>query len=155
MKLALIVAHGLNNQIGLDGGIPFKSDLKRFKYLTLGKTLIMGRKTYESIGYPLGGRQTIVISNKIGFMPENIFIVKTTRKALKLAQILNQDIAVVGGEKVYEAFFPYADRLYITITRYQGPADAYFPNWDGKDWTCSFEEFETDYTFKIYEKIFR
>jgi len=127
--VSLIVAVGKDGQIGLNGDIPFKSnsDLKRFKYLTLGKTLLMGRKTYESIGKPLPGRQTIVLSSDPDFGPDNVFVVRSVKEALDMAELLGRELMVSGGQRVYEDFAQYAGRIYLTNFDYIGPADAYFP----------------------------
>lgn len=125
--VSLIAAVGKDGQIGLNGDIPFKSDLARFKYLTLGKTLLMGRKTYESIGRPLPGRQTIVLSSDPDFLPDNVFVVRSVDEALDMAQLLGRELMVSGGQRVYEDFLKYAGRIYLTNIDYIGPADAYFP----------------------------
>lgn len=155
VKITIYAAIGLHNQIGLDGAIPFESDLKRFKYLTLGKTLIMGRKTYESIGKVLPGRETIVITNKKGFMPEHVFLVSDVEQSIDLASFLQQDIAIVGGEQIYRAFIEVADRMCLTFCNYSGLADTYFPEWDKEEWACSYEESDEHATFKMFDRQFK
>lgn len=152
MKISLIAAHGKSRQIGLKGQIPFKSDLKRFKYLTLGKTLLMGRKTYESIGKHLPGREMIVITKKTDFNPKHVFVANTMEDAVQLAKLLKTtELMIAGGQEVYEFFMPIADRAYITTIDYDGPADTYFPQMMGS-WSGYYIEEDGEGSFEIYNR---
>lgn len=153
MVISLIAAVGERSQIGLKGKIPWEDskDLKRFKYLTLGKTVVMGRKTYESIGKALPGRHNIVIS-KTQSDPKDAFCVTTIQQAIDLARYLrSSELVVIGGEDVYNAFMDLADKMYLTFTEYNGPADAFFPTIRG-EWYVDYVE---DYgKFKIFNRKF-
>jgi dihydrofolate reductase len=127
MKISLIAAIGRQGQIGLNGDIPFKSDLKRFKWLTLGKTVVMGRKTYESIGKPLPGRTTIVLTRNREWQKEGVFTVTSVQEAMDLANIFQRELMVCGGQDLYEQFYTFSDRIYLTEIDYIGKCDAVFP----------------------------
>ena len=115
MDLNLIVAIGKKGEIGKDGDLIWKigADLKRFKALTLGHPVIMGRKTWESLPKkPLPGRRNIILSRRSDFKPEGAEVISSVDEALKLTQ--GESPFVIGGAQVYEAFLPYVTRLYLT-----------------------------------------
>lgn len=129
MKYIGIAAMGSRGQIGLNGQIPWKcpEDLAHFKETTMNGCLIMGRKTYESIGRPLPGRKTIVISRSKGFYGKNVFTVKDPAQATLLATFLGfKEVFVCGGGQVYQYFEPHYNQLIISHINYDGPADAWF-----------------------------
>jgi len=137
--LSLIVATANNNVIGKDNTMPWHlpADLAYFKKVTLGKPIIMGRKTYESIGRPLPGRQNIVISRDEAYVPqgkgaENVDTVVSVEQALALVAHENE-IMVIGGGAIYRHCLPKAQRLYITHINADIDGDTYFPNYEG-DW---------------------
>ncbi|WP_259780536.1 dihydrofolate reductase [Aestuariispira ectoiniformans] len=147
MHISLIVAMGRNNVIGVEGGLPWHipGDLKFFKAQTLGKPIVMGRKTFESIGRPLPGRPNIVITRQEGYAPEGVEVVSTLRDALRLgtehAERLGKDeVMIVGGAQIYAASLERADRLYITEVDAAPEGDAYFPKVDKAAWRESFRE---------------
>ena len=140
MKISLIAALGDKGQIGLDGKIPFKSDLERFKYLTLGKTVLMGSKTLKSIGKALPGRHNIVITRKSNIDMDDVFVVNTLQQAVDLAIFLKTDeLMICGGNMLYNSFMDVADRMYLTTVKYKGIADAFFPEIRGK-WSLTYSE---------------
>ena len=129
MKYIGIVAIGERGQVGLNGQIPWDcpEDLKHFKETTMGGCLIMGRKTYESIGRPLPGRKTIVISRSKGFYGKNVYTVRDPAEASLLATFLGfEEVFICGGGQVYNFFEPHYDKLIVSRMHYSGPADAWF-----------------------------
>ena len=139
--ISIIVAMGKNREIGKKNGLLWHipEELKHFKQLTTGHPIIMGRKTYESIGRPLPGRTNIVITrHSISGMersvlePQNLLWVNSLAQALKLAkkQLGGEEIFIIGGASVFEQALPLADKLYLTLVNADFPdADAFFPNY--------------------------
>lgn len=155
MKISLIVAASTNNIIGMKGGLPWhlSEDLKRFKSLTMGKPIIMGRVTHESIGRPLPGRTNIVLTANRNYMAPGCEVAMRLDQALALAGEA-EEVMVIGGAYVYEAFLPMADRIYLTRVRANIDGDAYFPTLDPEEWTYhSKEDFpvndDRDYGFSF------
>ncbi len=141
VRCALIVAMAENRVIGRDGGLPWRlsADLKRFKALTMGKPIVMGRKTYESIGRPLPGRANIVVSGKPEFTAEGVIHVRSIADALRRAEAIAADdgvdeIMVIGGAAIYEATLPHADRIYLTEVHQTVNGDTWFPEFDRGSW---------------------
>ena len=141
MKISLIVAAATNNVIGRDGELPWYlfEDLKRFKRLTTGKPIIMGRRTYESIGKPLPDRRNIIISSRDGLEIEGCEVVATPEDALKLAAGA-EEVMVIGGGKVYEQMLPMADRIYMTRVHASVDGDTYIPDISEDEWQVVDEE---------------
>jgi dihydrofolate reductase len=141
MTLCLIVAVAENGVIGRDNDLPWRlsGDLKRFKSLTMGKPLIMGRKTYESIGRPLPGRTSIVLTRDDDFTADGVLIARDQAAAMALAEQTArttgvEEIMVIGGAGIYRLFLPDADRLYLTEVHMASPGDTYFPDINARDW---------------------
>ena len=141
MNVSLIVAVSRNGVIGLDNQLPWHlpEDLKYFKSVTMGKPLIMGRKTFESIGRPLPGRTNIVITRDSGWHAEGVEVAQTLLQDMTLARLacaqaeLNE-IMVIGGEQIYRLALPVADRLYLTEVQAEVEGDAFFPAYDPDQW---------------------
>jgi dihydrofolate reductase len=163
MKVALIVAAAANNVIGRNNQLPWHlpQDLKYFKAKTLGKPIIMGRKTYESIGRPLPGRPNIVITRNPVWSAAGTNAVTSINEALILAAQLvegqdSQEIMVIGGAEIYKAALPYADRIYLTRIDLSIEGDAWFPDIDPKEWflvsSQAGEEGAFPYRFLVYER---
>jgi len=142
MKLSLIAAMDTNRVIGIDNTLPWHlpADLKHFKSVTMGKPILMGRKTYESIGKPLPGRENIVLSRQTKFSAEGCIVVRSLEAALAYAddELNAEELMVIGGAQLYETMLAVADRLYLTQvdtsdTR-QGQL-AYFPEINRCEWT--------------------
>jgi len=131
--LSMIVAHADNRIIGKDNDMPWHlpADLAYFKKVTLGKPIIMGRKTYESIGRPLPGRKNIVISRNSNFQAEGVEVVSSVEQALALVQDV-EEIMVIGGGAIYQHCLPAASRLYITHIAASIEGDTRFPSYDTK-----------------------
>lgn len=137
MIISLLVAMDENRGIGLQGGLPWRisSDLKRFKSTTLGHHIIMGRKTWESIGKQLPGRKMVVISNDRNYYAEGCEVVHSLRNALDLARECGEDEAfVIGGGQIFAQALPLADKIYLTHVRTITPADTFFPYYDPSEW---------------------
>lgn len=142
MKIGLIAALSRNQVIGRNNELPWylPADLQRFKRTTLGKPIIMGRKTYESIGRPLPGRQNIVISRNPNFRAEGITVVDGIELAVEAAGDA-PEVMVIGGANVYYQFLPRADLLFFTVvhTRIED-GDAFFPAYNRREWRLVVEE---------------
>ena len=160
--LSMIVAHANNRIIGKDNDMPWHlpADLAYFKKTTLGKPVVMGRKTYESIGRPLPGRQNIVISRDENYHAEGVDTVTSVEQALAMAGNV-EEVMVIGGGAIYTHCLPAADRLYITHINADINGDTQFPSYDtSKKWQKISSEirpadeknrYELD--FCVYQKI--
>ena len=135
MKISIIVAAAANNVIGRDGELPWQlpEDLKRFKQLTIGKPVIMGRLTYESIGRPLPDRRNIVLSTCKGLNIDGCEVVDTPDAAIRLAGGA-EEVMVIGGGGVYAQMLPMADRIYMTRIDATVDGDTFFPELNDKEW---------------------
>jgi dihydrofolate reductase len=134
--ISLVVAVSRNGVIGKAGGLPWhiSSDLKLFKATTLGKPIIMGRKTWESLPRkPLPGRINIVITRQAGFVAEGAIVVKNVAGAIAAASGA-EEIAVIGGGEIYHMFLPQAGRVYFTEVDLEVEGDTYFPKLSSSDW---------------------
>lgn len=141
MKLSIVVAKSDNGVIGVDNGLPWHlpEDLKRFKALTMGHPMIMGRLTYESIGRPLPGRKTIVISSGKPTLPDGVTLVDSLESAELIATQEAQkmgvdELMVVGGANVYSQFIDRVCHLYVTEVHTCIEGDAFFPELDPAVW---------------------
>ncbi len=141
MKISLIVAAATNNVIGRDGGLPWhlSEDLKRFKRLTTGKPVIMGRLTYESIGKPLPDRRNIVISSRKGLEIDGCEVVASPDAAIELTAD-DEEVMVIGGGGVYAQMLPMADRIYLTRVHASVDGDTYIPEIGEDEWQVVDEE---------------
>ena len=141
MRIALVVAMAENRVIGADGDLPWRlsSDLKYFKQVTMGKPIVMGRKTFESIGRPLPGRDNIVITRNAEFAADGVRVAGDVAAALGLAHTLAKEkgadeICVIGGGEIYRQTLPMADRVYLTEVHMTVEGDTVFPELDPADW---------------------
>lgn len=141
MRIALIVAMAENRVIGRAGGLPWRipADLKFFKAKTMGKPIVMGRRTFESIGKPLPGRANIVVTRSVARFPEGVELARDIDSALALAQRRAREagadeIMIIGGAALYEEFLPRADRLYLTEIHESVDGDTFFPEFDRHGW---------------------
>lgn len=135
MIISLIVAVARNHVIGNRNALPWHlpADLKYFKRLTLGKPIIMGRKTFESIGRPLPGRMNIIITHERNYQATGCTVVHSIDDALTAAQG-NEEIMVIGGAKLFEQILPRADRIYLTEIAEDFAGDAFFPVLNPNEW---------------------
>lgn len=139
-KIALVVAMDKNRAIGRAGALPWHlpDDLKRFRALTLGKTVLMGRKTYQSIGRPLPRRRNVVLTRDPNFGAEGVEVVHSLDDALRL----DDEIMVIGGGEIYTLTLSFATHIYLTLVDTVVPdADAFFPAWDSPGWREVYREF--------------
>jgi dihydrofolate reductase len=167
MRIAMIWAMASNGVIGRQNKLPWHlpNDLKYFKRLTSGKTVIMGRKTYESIGRRLPNRINIVITRANDFHAEGIKVVNSLPAALELAAAETlisgaEEVIVIGGAEIYKLCLPLAERLYVTLVHADVDGDARFPEWDRQAYQeIGREDFSADgpnpydYSFVVFDKI--
>lgn len=167
MKLSLICAMSENRVIGRDNGLPWHlaEDLKFFKRTTLGNCMIMGRNTWESIGRPLPGRVSIVISSQPGYKAEGAEVVTSLAIALERAEVISEEKGsteafVIGGAILYQAALPLADTLYLTRVHAEVEGDTFLHEFDESQWReTSREEFKRDdsnaydYSICVLERI--
>lgn len=160
--ITIVVAMGLNNEIGAGNQLLWHlpKDLKHFKETTTGHPIIMGRKTYESIGKPLPNRTNIVVSRKKDWFEEGILIVGSLKEAIKFAKKMDEEIFIIGGGNIYEQTIDLADKLEVTQVKANLKADVFFPKINMKIWkktneTCheKDEKNEFDFCFQTFEKI--
>jgi dihydrofolate reductase len=141
VHIAFVVAVAENGVIGRKGKLPWRlpSDLKRFRKLTLGKPVIMGRRTYDSIGRPLGGRDNIVVTRQPDFGAEGVHVAASIEDAIALGRELADkrgvdEVMVIGGEDIFRAAFPHADRIYLTLVLGSPAGDTRFDIPDAGIW---------------------
>ena len=137
--LSIIVAQAENRAIGLDGDMPWhlSGDLKRFKALTMGHPVVMGRRTWESLPKrPLAGRRNIVFSQSEGFAPEGAEVVHSVNELFHLLNDTDDEVFIIGGGRIYQMLMPWVNRLYITCVHREFPeADTFFPVIDLSEFT--------------------
>jgi dihydrofolate reductase len=135
MKLSLIVAMSSNRVIGVDNRLPwhFSADLQRFKRITMGKPILMGRHTHESIGRPLPGRHNIVLTADPEYRVPGCTVVHSLEAAFEAAGA-EPELMVIGGSTLYERLLPAAGRLYLTLIEREFTGDTYFPEIHWADW---------------------
>lgn len=145
--IAVVAAVARNGVIGFENGMPWRlsSDLKRFKALTWGKPLIVGRRSHAAIGRPLPGRETIVLTRDRAFKEEGVHVAHDLADALGLAEALAEEmdateIASVGGGEIYALTMPKATRMHLTEIDAEPAGDAFFPPWDQSQWKETFRE---------------
>jgi dihydrofolate reductase len=133
MRLSIIAALSSNNVIGRNNQVPWhlSTDLKRFKSLTMGHHLLMGRKTFDSIGKPLPGRTTVVITRSADFAAEGVTVVHSLEDGIRLAASAgDSEPFIAGGGEIYELSIHRADTMYLTRVHVEVEGDAYFPDFD-------------------------
>jgi len=135
MKISLIVAMASNRAIGLNNEMPWhlSADLKKFKQITMGSPILMGRKTYESIGRPLPGRTNIIISRNKTYQQADCLVFNSIENAIAACQQYDE-IFVIGGATFYQAILPQADKLYLTEINKSFDADTFFPVINKDEW---------------------
>ncbi len=137
MKISLIVAMATNRAIGLDNKMPWhlSADLKKFKAITMGSPIVMGRKTYESIGRPLPGRSNIIISRNLDYQQTDCLVFNDIKTAITTSSKDAEEIFIIGGAELYKATLPLADNLYLTLINQEFTGDTFFPEIDFKAWS--------------------
>ncbi len=162
MIVSLIAAVDEGWGIGLENRIPWRlsSDVKRFKALTMGHALIMGRKTYQSIGRPLPGRLNIILTHQANFQAPGCQVAGSLQEALHLAHIHGSgEVFIIGGSLIYQQALPLADRIYLTQVHARVEADVFFPAWDESGWFevessehPASEKDQYGYTYRVLER---
>lgn len=166
MIISMIVAIGKNNVIGVKNKLPWQmpADMKRFVKVTTGKPVIMGRKTYESIGRPLPHRTNIILTRS-DYHADGCIITHSVEEAVEEAKKIiektnnEKEIMIIGGASIYEQFLPLAKRMYITYIDAEVGGDVFFPDFDKTEWKQTFREEHQkdgknlyDYTFVTLER---
>ena len=146
MEIHIIAAVARNNVIGRNGALPWHipADLKHFRRLTTGHTVVMGRRTYESIGRPLPNRRCIIVSTTMAAAPEGVEVVKSLQSALAMSSQGHRFI--IGGARLYAEALAYADFLHLTKVAAEVEGDAFFPEVDWSDWVLQEEVRSIDET---------
>lgn len=158
--ISIIVAIARDGVIGGGNALLWhiSEDLRRFKSITTGHPVVMGRKTYESLGRPLPNRVNVVITRQRDFVAAGCSVVGSLQEALELFAN-EQEVFIIGGGEIYTQAMQVADRLYITDVDADYPGDTYFPQWDKSKWTLissehyeKGERFDKPFTFNDYER---
>ena len=154
-RVVMVAAVAENGVIGNGPDIPWSipGEQAEFRALTMGHTLLMGRTTYESIGRPLPGRTTIVLTRDPGWTAEGVLVAHTLESALAQADLLAGDVAVAGGGEVYAAVLPYADAQVITEVRLSPEGDAYYPDIDHTEWVETRRDHHDGYDRVWWERL--
>jgi dihydrofolate reductase len=157
--ITMIAAYDKHRVIGNGQRLPWHlpADLRHFKAMTTGKTIVMGRATFESIGRALPNRRNIVLTHSTAFQAEKVEVVHQLTDILKLAE--TEEVMIIGGASLYEQFLPYADQLLLTVIDHSFVGDTYFPKWDQNDFELLSQQegvVDTDnrypHTFYHYQK---
>ena len=157
----LIAATSQNNALGKDNKIIWHlpDDFKRFKELTSGHHIIMGRKTFESFPKPLPNRTHVVITRQQNYAPEGCIVVNSIEDAFEICP-KNEDVFLIGGAEIYKLGLPFTDKIELTYINETFEADAFFPEIDFSEWKLTNEEFHTkdekhayDFSFQTYMKL--
>ena len=137
--LTLIVAMGKNRAIGMAGRMPWHlpAELQHFKKVTMGKTIVMGRKTWQAIGRPLPGRQNIVVSRNPDFHADGVDHATSLEDAA--AKSKSDEVMIIGGGQLYALALPHAKRMVLTLIDIKPEADTWFPEWDDQKWSQTSE----------------
>ncbi|WP_077621788.1 dihydrofolate reductase [Sediminibacillus massiliensis] len=161
--ISLLYAMDKNRVIGYKNGLPWRlpNDLKFFKKLTTGNTIIMGRKTFDSMNGPLPNRENVILTTDLDFRAENCHVIHSVDSILDWDQRNpDKELFVIGGGVLFEQILPYADRMYMTLIEESFPGDTYFPNFDEKDWKLVKKEKGEkddrnpyDYFFLQYDRV--
>tara|TARA_E500000331_G_scaffold341001_2_gene372902 strand:- start:2587 stop:3069 length:483 start_codon:yes stop_codon:yes gene_type:complete len=157
VKTSIVVARSLNGVIGNGSEIPWKvkGEQSLFKRITMGGTLVMGRKTFESIGRPLPGRTTIIISRNEHYRQDDCEVCPSIEAALQLGNEIEKPIFVAGGGEIYRLALPIVDTVHISTIQTKVTGDIYFPDFPTRDFELAEErEYESNinYVYQRYEK---
>ena len=159
LRISLIAAVGQNRVIGLDNRLPWRlpDDLKHFKALTLGHPVLMGRKTFESLGRPLPGRRNVVITRNAAYRAPGVETVNSPAAALALCRGA-EEVFFIGGAELYREALPLVQRLYLTEVAASPPGDTFFPAFERAHWRESARDARRDaasgleYAFVVYDR---
>ncbi|MFJ5715158.1 dihydrofolate reductase [Neobacillus sp. NPDC093127] len=159
--ISFIVAMDENRVIGKENQLPWHlpEDLKFFKKVTMGHPIAMGRKTHESIGRALPGRENIIITRQPGYQSEECTVFNSVEEFIKYSRDQKEEIFVIGGAEIFKETFAFADCLYITLIHEEFAGDTFFPEYDGDNWELQSsekgikdEKNPYDYEFRIYQR---
>ncbi len=156
--ISLMVAHDKDFVIGKDNQLPWHipEDLAYFKKHTVGKGIVMGRNTYESIGRPLPKRRNIVVTRNAEYTAEGVDITHNLQDAVELAEKQHQEVMVIGGEQIFKEALKIADRMYITLIHQSFEGDTFFPEYGGEwELVSESERFESNgipFSYLVYER---
>ncbi|WP_417900120.1 dihydrofolate reductase [Bacillus haimaensis] len=160
--ISFIVAMDINSLIGKENNLPWHlpADLKYFKNVTLGHPIVMGRKTYESIGKALPGRENFILTRDENYACVDCTIIHSISDIEALSKNLNKEIFVIGGAEIFKEAFYLADKLYITQISEKFEGDTFFPKFNKENWERTYtekgvrdEKNPYEYTFNIYKKL--
>ncbi len=153
MSVNIIAALTEDRVIGIDNALPWRipEDLKNFKRLTSGNTVVMGRKTFESIGKPLPDRNNIVISRSLNSV-EGAVVCSSFEEALEKAKSFNVDVFIIGGASIYELALPLADKMFLSFVKGQYEGDTFFPVFDESDWIVDSREDYGEFELVVYSR---
>ncbi|CAN5333727.1 dihydrofolate reductase DfrA [soil metagenome] len=165
MSLSIIAALGQNNEIGIENKLPWEipEDMKRFRDTTRGHSVIMGRKTFESIGRLLPNRKNVIITKNHNFSaPEGAIVVSSLEDAIK-ASVDDGEVFIIGGSQIYKEALPYVSKMYLTHISREFDADTFFPDFNHDEWKISENstghrtegEPAIDYSFVTYERLIK
>lgn len=158
-RISLIAAMSENRSIGIDNRLPWHlpADLKRFKELTMGHPMILGRRTFDSIGsVPLPGRPTIVVTRQPEYNPPGVQVARTLEEALDKAE--GDEVFIGGGEEIFRLALDHADRIYLTVIYKEFPGDTFFPEFDRTVWRLTGQEDHEAtaktpaFSFQVYDR---
>lgn len=162
MTVSCIAAMAENRVIGSGGALPWRlpSDLAHFKRITMGHAVIMGRRTWESIGRPLPGRRSVVITRRRDYaVPEGVTVAASLDEALERCRG-EEEVFVIGGGEVYAQAVPRSDRIHLTVVHADVPGDVFFPELDPEEWALIREEFRPPdqrnpyaHSFRVLERV--
>jgi dihydrofolate reductase len=159
--ISFIVAMDKHRVIGKNNQLPWHlpADLKFFKKVTMGHSIIMGRKTHESIGKPLPGRENVIVTRNLNYHSDGCLVLHSVEELLQYAQGKQEEVFVIGGAELFKEVFPYTDRLYLTQIDEEFEGDTYFPEFHLNEWILLSQEKGIkdeknpyDYSFNIYKR---
>lgn len=159
--ISLLVAMDTNRLIGKDNQLPWHlpQDLAYFKKTTMNHKIVMGRKTFESIGRPLPGRENIIVTRDQDYSQEGCLVLNSLEGIVELSEQSDEEIFVIGGAEIFQQILPCSDRLYITHIYHEFEGDTYFPKTNEEEWDMvksdkriKDENNPYDYEFAVYEK---
>jgi dihydrofolate reductase len=155
MQVVIVAAVGRNGVIGVDGALPWRipDDLARFKRLTMGEALVMGRSTFESIGRPLPGRTNIVLTRRNDWSHPDVVVAGCLGEAMDVAAARGEDVYIAGGAEVYRQAMALADRLELTEVDQAPDGDTWFPPVDWDRWEAIAREAHDGFAFVTYERV--
>lgn len=159
MIVSLIVAIGPKREIGYDNKLLWhvSEDLKNFKKITTGKAMVMGRKTFESIGKPLPNRKSIVLTRDQNFNVEGVEVIHDPMMAFDIALDYDDsdesELVVIGGEEIFKIYLPYVQKIYLSEMEYTGPADAFFPTLNESEWKEVESQKFDQFKYRVLERI--